>query len=71
MKRNLDGVYFRIKQEDGSWGNVCFSDLAEWQREDVMKDKSTEWLKSLCNILANTIREIGDQFDLVCGGEND
>jgi hypothetical protein len=32
----------------------------------MMKDRSVEWLQSLCNILANKIKEIGDQFDLIC-----
>ena len=60
MKRNLDGVYFRIGKE-----NICFSDLTEEQRNEVMKDKDAVWLKSLCNILADVIKEIGDKFDIV------
>lgn len=64
MDRNLDGVYFRI-QRDGKWGNICFSDLTETEREEVMKDREINWLKGLCNILANTIREIGDELDII------
>lgn len=60
MNRNLDGVYFRIGKE-----NICFSDLTDEQKTNVMKNKDTEWLKSLCIILGNTIKEIGDQFDIV------
>lgn len=60
MNRNLDGVYFRIGKE-----NICFSDLTDEQKTNVMKNKDTEWLKSLCIILGNTIKEIGDQLDIV------
>ena len=67
MKRNLDGVYFRMKEPDGSWGNTCFSDLTDEQREDVMKGRDEKWFKSLCQILAKVIRGIGDEFDLIGG----
>lgn len=60
MKRNLDGVYFRMGKE-----NICFSDLTEEQRNKVMKKKDNVWLMALCNVLADTIKEIGDQFDIV------
>ena len=65
MDRNLDGVYFRIKRDD-KWQNICFSDLTEKERNEMMKNRSVEWLQSLCNILANKIKEIGDEFDIVC-----
>ncbi len=60
MNRNLDGVYFRIGKE-----NICFSDLTDEQKTNVMKNKDVEWLKSLCIILGNTIKEIGNQLDIV------
>lgn len=63
-KRNLDGVYFRV-QRDGKWDNVCFSDLTDEEKIEVMKDRNTEWFKSMCIILANTIKRIGDEFDIV------
>lgn len=65
MNRNLDGVYFRVKHDD-KWQSICFSDLTEDERNEMMKDRSVEWLQNLCNILANKIKEIGDQFDLIC-----
>jgi hypothetical protein len=65
MNRHLDGVYFRVKR-DNKWQNICFSDLTEDERNEMMKNRSVEWLQSLCNILANKIKEIGDQFDLIC-----
>jgi len=69
MKRNLDGVYFRMKNEEDQWDNICFSDLTDKQKEEVMKGRSEEWLKSMCIILANVIKNIGDQFDLMCGND--
>lgn len=61
IRRNLDGVYFRIGKE-----NICFSDLTEEQQDEMMDGRSEEWLKSMCKILAGTIRDIGDSLDLVC-----
>ena len=61
MRRNLDGVYFRIGAE-----NICFSDLTEEQQDEMMKDRDEEWLKSLCKILAKTLKDIGDELDMVC-----
>lgn len=63
QKRNLDGVYFRVKR-DGKWDNVCFSDLTDEERNEVMDGRDIEWFKHLCCILANTIRDIGEQFDI-------
>lgn len=63
-KRNLDGVYFRV-QRDSKWDNVCFSDLTDAEKVEVMSGRNEEWFKSMCIILANTIRKIGDEFDIV------
>lgn len=62
-KRDLDGVYFRIKRNE-NFDNVCFSDLTESEQDDVMKGRSEEWLMALCKILSNTIRYIADSFDI-------
>lgn len=64
-KRNLDGVYFRVKR-DGKWDNVCFSDLTKDERNEVMENRSEQWLKEMCQILADVIVNIGEQFDIVC-----
>ena len=65
MNRNLDGVYFRVKR-DNEWQDICFSDLTEDERNKMMENRSVKWLQSLCNILANKLKDIGDQFDLMC-----
>ena len=64
MNRNLDGVYFRINRE-GMYQNICFSDLTEEEMDDILADKSEEWLRRMCKILGQTIRNIGDQLDIV------
>ena len=64
MDRNLDGVYFRIKRGD-HYDNICFSDLTKTERENVLSGKSIEWVKSLCYSLADSLKEIGDQFNIV------
>lgn len=67
--RDLDRVYFRIHEQDDTYDNVCFSDLTEDEQDKMLENRSVEWLKSMCKHLANTIRTIGDQFDLVAAGE--
>lgn len=62
-KRNLDSVYFRIRRDD-KWYDLCFSDLTEEERAKVMEKRTKEWVMALANILANAIRNIGDQLDL-------
>jgi hypothetical protein len=69
MNRDLDGVYFRVERE-GKWCNICFSDLTEKEREEILYDKDAQFLKRLCFILADTIKEIGEEFDIV-GGDVD
>ena len=66
--RDLDRVYFRIHEQDDTYDNVCFSDLTEDEQNKVLENRSVKWLKNMCKHLANTIRTIGDQFDLVAVG---
>ena len=63
MNRNLDGVYFRVKR-DGRWRNICFSDLTEQEMDDVLTDRTQEWLVSMCKILGKAVRRIGDDLDI-------
>ena len=64
MNRNLDGIYFRVNR-NGKWCNVCFSDLTDKEKIEVMQNKDETWLKSLCITLGNSIKRIGDELDLV------
>ncbi len=67
--RNLDGCYFRIRRGE-KYENLCFSDLTRDEQEELLKDKSPEYIQGLAIHLAETLRQIGDQFDLI-GGFND
>lgn len=69
MNRDLDGVYFRIER-DGKWCNICFSDLTPDERNHVLDGKSNDYLKKLCCILGDTIKHIGDTFNIT-GGMDD
>lgn len=63
INRNLDGCYFRVCR-DGRWQSICFSDLTENERYDVVRGRSVAWLESLCCHLADCLRNIGDQLDI-------
>ena len=43
--------------------------MTEEQMRDVTGGRTNEWLRELCIILGKTIREIGDEFGIVSGGE--
>lgn len=68
MNRNLDGVYFRVKRDD-KWQNICFTDLTEDEREVLFEGdnpKSALWWKSMAYHLADRLKQIGDELDLIC-----
>lgn len=73
MNRHLDGVYFRINR-NGKWRNICFSDLTTEEREQIAtvqgKERPASWWQSLAYHLADTLKVIGDTFEIV-GGEDD
>ncbi|MDU2557432.1 MAG: hypothetical protein E7C95_00500 [Anaerococcus prevotii] len=62
--RDLDGSYFRVKR-NGKWQNISFSDLTESEMYEVIDSKGVMWLRNMCVFLGQTIRKIGDEFDLV------
>ncbi len=63
-KRELDGYFFRIKR-DGRFVNRCFTDLTVEEQKSVLTGRSAEWLTSLCLGLAEVIKNLGDQFDII------
>lgn len=63
MDRKLDGMFFRVKR-DGKWGNVCISDMTNEEREECLKNKDPQFLKRVIDNLCETLKGIGDQFDL-------
>lgn len=62
--RDLDGLYFRIKRGD-KWVEICFTDMTDAERKGVMEGRSAEWLGSLALCLADRLREIADELDIV------
>jgi hypothetical protein len=68
IKRDLDGVYFRVKRGD-RWESVCFSDLTDTERHEMCVGRSQEWLVSLACILGDVLHGLGDALDIVCGDE--
>ena len=67
MRRNLSGVFFMgIEPETGERGPVCFEELSQAERDRVTGDMTIDCLKSLANILADHLQELGDKFDIVC-----
>lgn len=59
MNRELDGCYFRIVR-DGVGQSVCFTDLTKAERDVLLADKDTQFLKNLCCYLADRIQELED-----------
>ena len=65
MNRNLDGAYFRIKR-NGKFENICFSDLTDGEMDEILEARDVVWCRSLCKLLAHTLKDIGDEFDISC-----
>ena len=71
-KRDLDGVYFRVPR-DGKWESVCYTDLTQEEREscvavcivDRTPEEQAEFWMNMANIMANTLRQVGDEFGIV------
>ena len=62
MNRELDGYYFRIVR-NGVGQSVCFTDLTKEERDKLLADKDTQFLKNLCCYLADRIQELGDTIE--------
>lgn len=65
-KRELCGIYFRVKR-DGKYENICFTDMTEEEQRKILNDDlllSEEDMRSLCLRLAQVVRILGDTFDL-------
>ena len=65
-KRNLSGIYCRFKNKKiGKWENRVFEDLPTEIQNETLKNKNKEWVIGLAIELARTLREVGDQFDIM------
>jgi len=58
-KRNLSGIYFRYNNE-----NIVFEELSEEEQDKILDTKDVDFIKRLTKMLATTIREIGEEFDI-------
>ena len=64
MNRGLDSIYFRIER-NGRWQSICLSDMTEEEIDKVLDNKNRTFAIRCVKILAKTLHEIGDQFDIV------
>ena len=62
VNRNLDGCFFRIRRGE-KYEDLCFSDLTCDEQEELLKDRSPEFIVRLNLHLAKMIRQIGDEID--------
>ena len=67
MDRKLDGVFFRIER-NGKIENVCFSDMTTKEKDEVVweRNKDAEYWKRMAYIMADCLKKIGDELDIVC-----
>ena len=68
VERNLDGIYFRVTH-DGKGLSKCFMDLTQEEQNNILNGYEKDQLLRMCKILAETLRRIGDQLDIVCNDE--
>jgi hypothetical protein len=67
MKRNLDGMYFRVER-DGKVENVCVSDMTDEELETVLFERADlKFLQGVVRNLVHCLQDIGNQFDIMGG----
>lgn len=64
VKRDLDGIYLRIKR-NGKYQSLCLSDMTKEELEENLNPERGEWLKGAVIHLALTLHEIGNLFNIV------
>ena len=62
--RNLSVIYYRSKQKDGTFNNVCFEELTEKEQNAIIQKYGKIELANLCKLLAKTINKLGEQFNI-------
>lgn len=71
-RRNLSGVYiFDTLPGDVKRQPTCFEDCTEEKQQEWLDSLTPEALKNLSIQLGKTLRQIGDQFDIITGYEED
>jgi hypothetical protein len=67
-KRNLSGMFFRYKAPEAEkFDNVCFEDLPESEQDRILNMANPEFMKGIVKILANTLNEMSEKFDIIKG----
>ena len=65
-RRNLSGIYIFEKFEDDSKRQpTCFEDCTEATQDKWLGELEPEAVINLAKMLGKTLRDIGDQLDLV------
>lgn len=65
-RRNLSGVYIFHKFDDEECRQpTCFEDCPESRQDEWLNTLDAEAVKNLAKHLAKTLREIGDNLDLL------
>lgn len=62
-ERGLDSMYFRVER-DGKWRDLCFTDLTSEEQKNALESFDKEALIRTCLILADTVRAVGDLYNL-------
>lgn len=62
--RNLDNLKFRVVRND-KHKMVCFTDLTYLEQKEVIKNKDKDEVKNIALELARTLRQIGEEFNIV------
>ncbi len=71
-RRNLSGVYiFDTLPGDVKRQPTCFEDCTEEKQREWLDSLTREALKNLSIQLGKSLRTIGDQFDIMCGEDDD
>lgn len=64
MQRNLDGIFYRVNR-CGEWKNICYSDMTQTERELTIINQNKDYWKKTAEHLADCLKAIGNQFDIV------
>ena len=65
-RRNLSGIYIFEKFEgEDKRQPTCFEDCYEKTQDEWLDSLDQKYLINLAKVLANKLRRIGDQFDLM------
>ncbi len=72
LRRSLSGIFiFEKFESEEKRKPTCFEDCTEETQDKWLESLEPEALKNLAKMLGKTLKEIGDQFDLMKGEEDD